>query len=196
MSLTKFSSRRAVLCPIFGSPKEFGELQLPTYEDVMRSCSEVRRCKGLQSGGNREPSFASIADVVAARILALYAKASIPTVCARRVTLMLHSYHAKYSKWRNELRQLHRCPGLHKKRSEFQKAALKLFDIASCKCPDFDSCECTKEKKIPVLERAFLLDPRGDRRLQIGGEDGAESKKLAHRLERKFRAERQEQSLS
>ena len=40
-------------------------------------------------------------------------------------------------------------------------------------------------EKIPTLERAFLLDQRGDRKLQIGGEDGAESKELARRLERK-----------
>ena len=96
MSLAKFSSRRTVLCPIFGSPKDFGELKLPTNKDVMRSCLGVRRCKGLQSGGNKEPSFASIADVAAAEIQAVYAKAAMPRVSAMRVTQMLHAYHTGF----------------------------------------------------------------------------------------------------
>jgi len=57
MFLSKFSSRQAVHCPIFGSPKNFGESQLPTYEDVMRCCLEVRRCKGLDGGGEKRAIF-------------------------------------------------------------------------------------------------------------------------------------------
>jgi len=54
-----------MLCTIFGNPKELVESQLPTYEDVIKCCLHERRCMGLQSGGNKEPPFSAIADVVA-----------------------------------------------------------------------------------------------------------------------------------
>ena len=48
-----------------------------------------------------------------------------------------------------------------KKRGENKKAEIedlrknssKLFDIAACKCSDFDACCCERNKKVPTDER-------------------------------------------
>lgn len=153
MSLFKFSSRHAVTYPIFGTLKDFVESQLPTYEDVIRYYLDVRRSMGLESGMKKEPTFTAIADVVAGKIEALYEKASIPIVSHTRVIQMLNVYHTKYTKLMNELRQLNRCPGLQNKADEFRTATRKLFDLASCKCSDFDICKCPKEKKVSPYSR-------------------------------------------
>lgn len=47
----------------------------------------------------------------------------------------------------------------------------ELFDIATCRCVDYDKCKCIKEDKIPVEERKFLIDQKHERRIVIGGVD-------------------------
>ena len=59
-----------------------------------------------------------------------------------------------------------------------------LFDIAACRCVDFDNCSCPRESKVPSLERKFLLDQRSERKMVIGSLDKAETSKLAKRSER------------
>lgn len=47
----------------------------------------------------------------------------------------------------------------------------KLFDICSCKCENFDECNCPKKSKVPPIERPFLIDQRGNRIMGIGQVD-------------------------
>lgn len=53
----------------------------------------------------------------------------------------------------------------------FQEKSRQLFDIACCKCTDFEKCTCAKENKVPQAERPFLTDQRGSRAMVIGGLD-------------------------
>ena len=59
-----------------------------------------------------------------------------------------------------------------------QKESNQLFDIASCKCMVFKACKCPNP--IPKMERSFLTDQRGTRKLYIGVRDP----KFVHRRPR------------
>ena len=50
------------------------------------------------------------------------------------------------------------------------EANCQLFDIAACKCSS-DTCTCEYEKRVPVMEKKFLIDQRTTRLMQIGGVD-------------------------
>ena len=82
------------------------------------------------------------------------------------------------------------------KLASFMKQMLTLFDIAFCKCADFSKCTCPKDKKVPVLERQFLLDQRGPRIGRIGSIDVPVTKKLIKRAERSCKMIKPEISVS
>ena len=45
-------------------------------------------------------------------------------------------------------------------KDNFLKTFQEPYDIATCKCKDLASCKCEKSRKVPVIEKAFLLDQR------------------------------------
>ena len=53
----------------------------------------------------------------------------------------------------------------------------KWFDISSCKYQSIESCTCEKSRKVPVTEREFLIDQRGERLMVLAGVDRLESGK-------------------
>lgn len=64
-------------------------------------------------------------------------------------------------------------------------AEQSLFDIASCKCKNLKECFCPKGKKVPVLEREFIIDQRGARRMKIGSIDSKETSRIQLRTKRR-----------
>jgi len=54
------------------------------------------------------------------------------------------------------------CKSGNKKKSYDGKVKISskipriFFDIACCKCVDFNNCNCLKDKKVPKLEQAFF----------------------------------------
>ena len=62
-------------------------------------------------------------------------------------------------------------PKLKAKLSKFESFLTQLFEAAACKCHIFDTCRCKKDAKVPKVERAFLNDQRGLRKMIIGGID-------------------------
>ena len=67
------------------------------------------------------------------------------------------------------------------KLEKFKDESKKLFDFASCKCKDMENCNCSKEFKIPVMERGFMKDQRTDRKMYIGNCDLRATKLLRKR---------------
>lgn len=65
----------------------------------------------------------------------------------------------------------------------FQNDTDKLFDISSCKCASFDKCSCPNTKKVPEIERSFLLDQRTLRKMFIGAVDLKETEKMRKQKE-------------
>lgn len=185
MALSKFSFRRK--CPVFETyPEDFSGTQLPTHKDVLLCCLFERQRLGQERGTNKEPCFSEIAEIVSCKIENIFNKTSIPTVTHTRVLQLLRAYHDKYTLLK-KVNVSKRTPGEQDKREKFVASAeAKLFDISFCKCPQFSSCNCPKDKKVPLIEQPFLLDQRTNRIGRIGKVDVAETKKLIKRTERKI----------
>lgn len=86
----------------------------------------------------------------------------------------------------NFLKNFSAKPNLYSLKTEaFRKEhENKLFDICCCKCINFSNCNCVN--KVPILERPFLLDQRGPRKMVIGTIDIPATKKLQKNYERKI----------
>lgn len=99
---------------------------------------------------------------------------------------MLTTYHSKYN---DLLKNLKGKPSknLLKKQNEFKEINAKLFDIAACKC--LVDCACPKNRKVPQLEKEFLADQRGERKMAIAGIDLTVTKSNAQRIRRKQRSQ-------
>jgi hypothetical protein len=79
---------------------------------------------------------------------------------------------------------------------ELKVNSSKLFDIAACKCSDFDACCCERDKRIPIEERAFITDQRGARRMVIGNIDRKTTTRIKKRKEREYKREKYYKSQS
>lgn len=49
---------------------------------------------------------------------------------------------------------------------QFKCYANTLFDIAWCRCIEFETCNCEEHDKVPELMYKFLRDQRSDRKLR------------------------------
>lgn len=106
----------------------------------------------------------------------LWAKASLPVLSHKRITDMLKAYYKKYQTLKKPLKNT-KTAAISKKVKDFQDHANStLFDITLCKCADFSLCKC--EIKVPLTERAILLDQRSQRKMAISSVDIIESKKI------------------
>ena len=145
MQATKFTVNNCT-CPLFGRPKNLAVGVLPTFEDVIRCCLEVRQILGKQLKTDQEVPFSTIAENVANKIIKLYNNVSIPCLSFVRVVELLKSMHAKYRKFKKYNTLLITKLSLEKSIIDYQKDCKKLFDIACCKCKSFNACNCIAEK--------------------------------------------------
>ena len=93
----KRTTRKAVKCPVFGSPSQVSENELPTYKDVIKFYLFVRNSLKASST-SKEPPVAVIAERVCVKVEEIWRRASIPVVSHKRVIQLLRSYHDKYMK--------------------------------------------------------------------------------------------------
>jgi len=170
--MASVTTRRSHTCPVYGLPSKLPDNQLPTVGDVMRYYMYVK--DDLASN----TKSAEIIHIVSNGIVALWQKASIPTVSQRRVDQKVETLHQAVR-------------DIAKKKSNSKAAAVKtatddsskLFDISACQCIDFATCSCPREIKVPVLEQEFLVDQRNCRKMIIGNVDTRESRKLMKRTD-------------
>lgn len=144
----------------------------------------VRQDLKVRNNTTKEPTFLEIADIVGTKIEELWIKSSIPIVTHKRVLQLLKSYHSKCYNLKKSLKKLKK-----EKLEEFRVQSRKLFDIAACKCKEFASCTCLREKKVPKEEQIFLEDQRTNRLMAIGRMDLIQSKKLQNRRLRVLKQE-------
>ncbi|KAG8197762.1 hypothetical protein JTE90_006805 [Oedothorax gibbosus] len=69
----------------------------------------------------------------------------------------------------------------------FKKEAKALFDVAACKCNDFELCHCEESRKVPIKEQPFITDQRSAREMAIGSVDLRTTQQLQKRASRKMR---------
>ena len=174
-------TRKVLKCPVFGSPRLLSGCMLPTYEDTMRYYlfvkNDLKRCMPEKL----EPTVADVSKIVVKDVVAVCQKSSIPVVLHTRVLKLLHSYHDKYMKLLKPYKSRQNDEKYTEKINSFrQQAKQSLFDIACCKC-DNEKYKCTKDRKVPIIEYAFLQDQRTLRVMFISGVDKLTSKKLRNK---------------
>lgn len=170
-------------CHIFGAGKELPKNALPTYEDVMKYFISV-----TQSNGNvfRDSAKKAI-EVVALDVEKIWTRASIPIIKHCTIVTRLKAYHQKYNAIKKYAENQQTSDKYKNKLKMFQKHSKLIFDIATCKCQLNTSCDCTKDRKIPIREREFLADQRGARKMMIGPVDNKISKAIVASNARKLK---------
>lgn len=185
---SEIKTRQKVNCVIFGAPQNFSELVLPTYEDVMKFYLFVKQ-ELKHTPTSKEPTVSEIGETIATKLEDLWIKASIPVVTRARIMQMIRTYHDKY---RNLLKSSKGKAGresYQRKVETFKRDSKKLFDIAACKCKNTNTCTCSRDRKVPIEERPFLLDQRCERKMMIGSIDIQKTKQLTSSMKRKWEDE-------
>lgn len=190
---TKRQTRADLHCPVFGSPSEFPQNQLPTHKDVMK-CYFFERITCKEKNFNRDPPVTEIVKQVANKLVAIYNRASIPILSMERIKFMITSFKDKHKNLMKCYKQQKESESYKCKLISFSENAQKLFDIASCKCQKREHCSCIATKKIPLKEFEFLQDQRNERNLFIAGVDAATSKFQMKRLPRQLPTPNSKQS--
>src|ERR1700761_9224411 len=160
-------TRQISSCPVFGAPAKMPQSVLPTLESMMKFYLFTHD-KMKPDASSKEPSVAEIAEEVALEVEGLWIKASIPHISHKRVTEKIRMFHDKYRNLLKSFKNRQNDPKYKAKLKDFlRETKTQLFDIAACKCPYTNLCQCEKDKKVPVDERIFLFDQRTSRAMMI-----------------------------
>lgn len=187
-------TRVAAKCPVFDFPSQMKGNVLPTNADVLRSY-QFERNKLKCELSSKEPEVSKVAEIIAVNIEEIWSRASIPYITHKSIVRKVNTLHERFrtfmksytSTRKNNASFLAKVEKFRRSNEE------ELFDIATCRCVDYDKCKCIKEDKIPVEEREFLIDQRHERRMVIGGVDIRKTQQLKRKAERR---ERQQKYLS
>lgn len=133
---------------------------------------------------SKEATFFDISQILIQKIQDLWDTASIPTLSKQRMVKMLKDYNKKYMKIKksSNKKDLFKI----KRESFLEHAKATLFDVSYCKCKEFSSCKCSKDKKIPKLERQFIVDQRTVRKMGIGNIDITTTKQMVKKRARQL----------
>ena len=184
LKLSQMKLRKCdIECNIFGKPEDLCDLVLPIGESIvklyLKLFSDMK-----ESLNNKDPPFKKIVQIMTGKLMAVYKRASIPTISSAGVSKKIALYIDKYKILRSKYSKDQRQSDDFKMKCEvFKNESKKLFDICSCKC-DLNDCKCAKSKKVPNEERAFLIDQRTTRKMSIGSLDVVVTKKINKRLNR------------
>jgi hypothetical protein len=167
---------------LFGAPCVISERVLPTYQDVIKYVlfereQEKNRCR-------KDPPITQIIILVAQKLISIWEMASIPCVKLEAVKKRLKAYYSKYQAVMKNIKRIN-VTSFKQKCDDFIGNSKVLFDISCCKYDSFKNCSCSKDKKVPLLEQAFLEDQRSTRKMAIGNIDKIQSKKNIERAVRK-----------
>ncbi|XP_050301064.1 uncharacterized protein LOC126739426 [Anthonomus grandis grandis] len=140
-----------------------------------------------ESQVNRNLLVSEASEVVAQKIEEIWKSASVPTVSHQRIVALIKEYQKKRNDLPKPYRQRKDVPSYKSKIENFVKDSQRLFDVAACKCVDFQKCSCLKPNKVPLNEGPFLQDQRSDRKMMIGSVD---FKAVRHQQKRENRSQK------
>lgn len=142
---------------MLGQPRKFSKVQLPTKRDIYLHYMSIKN--DFVIAGDRKPIKQTLADRVAYDVEDLWKFASIPSVCHKVVREKIERVVAKAQYFLKTPKN--KRVENHSKAKDFNQ----LFDICTCSC-NFSNdliCSCSNDKKVPIMERRFLLDQREHR---------------------------------
>ena len=92
----QYQTRNFVKCPIFVSPKDLPQNQLPTYLDVMRAYLQANQILKEERKNTKLP-IGDVAAEIARKVQDVWVKGGIPTVSHTRIVQKFLTYHkSKY----------------------------------------------------------------------------------------------------
>uniref|UniRef100_A0A6P7HAI7 Uncharacterized protein LOC114349502 n=1 Tax=Diabrotica virgifera virgifera TaxID=50390 RepID=A0A6P7HAI7_DIAVI len=171
---------------IIGSDKQFSDTMLPTIIDVMRHYNYVWHDLQLKENG-KNPDFSRAAEETLDKVQLIWRKASIPMISYKTMRYILKRSLDEMKALNKSFERDQHKQTFSSHLSKFLEKSGKLFDVCTCKCSDLNSCSCVREKKVPVMEREFLIDQRTVRQMMIGNIDlksTAQNKKRIIRKEK------------
>ena len=144
------STRTKTSCPVYGCASELPMNQLPSVANVMQFYMSRK------SEHPRTAPASKIINEVATNVIDIWNKAGIPTITLRSTENKLESLH-------QELRNLLKKKGESKATGieELKENSSILFDIAACKCSDFDACCCERDKNNSYSGKRFYYRSEG-----------------------------------
>lgn len=155
-------TRKSRCDAIFGSPSDLPSNVLPTIGQLVKYFVHL---KDKPNSAN-----SAVINKIAKDVVALWNKASIPTVEHRTVLNRIHKIISKGS-------QLKRSKTSSVMQKQFTSTFCKLFDICSCTCKVtmditlgkvVSQCSCPRDEKVPSRELTFLHDQRTTRQMYMG----------------------------
>lgn len=175
---------RTKKCQLVGKASELDMNELPTTGMLIQNFLYIsEKCKETTK---KSPSAKNIIREVIQNVKKIWMHASIPTVANVTAEKKFEKIYNEYVSLKKYVTQAQRSSQAYKNKAEkFKNLCATLFDIAACKCSNLELCSCKKNKKIPVLERQFIIDQRTKRKMKIGGIDKFTSMKLQRREQRK-----------
>jgi hypothetical protein len=133
-SLPVMSKRRKDAVTVFGKAKQLPSSKLPTAADIG---SYYMSLKDRHNAPRRH-----IVDDVARDVLAVWQRASVPTIADISVHRRILAMVDKVATWKRNGQE----PS-----DDFMASLPKLFDICSCTCYDLQSCSCPKNRKVIIV---------------------------------------------
>lgn len=142
---------------MFGAPRAFDTLKLPTNADLLRRIFLAYNLI-LTTEKIRKPLI-SFCSIVADEIVNIWQQTTIPIIETSSVRVKVRRFIEHYQKAIKNQGHLEAF-------GEFIDETQHLFDIAKCHCMNL--CKCHKSAdKIPTAVRGFLFDQRGARLLSL-----------------------------
>ena len=192
--------RSGVADKVVGAPADLPPGDLPLLSDVLAKAKLIKTSLTAEGSGKDVPNKFVI-DQLYIDITAMYRRANSNLVLRieRKVKEDLEKFYGEY-------RQLVRsgASSSSPKMIAFQNKCEKLFDMIWCKCKILPcaevacegcipaahiTCNCSKEKKIPKMELAYVMDQRdrqgGKGAMQMAGFDKKGTTKMQETLDRK-----------
>lgn len=160
-------SRVREKCVILGESKDLSIYVLPTIADILKYYKYIiseRKFQG-QNRNDLNPTF-----IIAKKVANIWERASIPTVSLKRTADIIGKLHKERQMLAKSFKRDEMKPSYQIKLESFRERSKMLLDVASCKC-QAGRCCCEKEFRVPIDERAFLLDQRTVRKQMIAGVD-------------------------
>uniref|UniRef100_A0A6P7F767 Uncharacterized protein LOC114325406 n=1 Tax=Diabrotica virgifera virgifera TaxID=50390 RepID=A0A6P7F767_DIAVI len=131
----------------------------------------VYKAEQENNGTNRNLLVSEASEIVAQKVEGIWKSASIPIVSHQRIVSLIKEYQKKRKDLLKPYLKRKDVASYKSKLDVFKKDSLRLFDIAACKCENFNSCSCLKQNKVPIKERPFLQDQRSCRQMMIASVD-------------------------
>lgn len=175
-------SKTSVGCNERITAEELSEAVLPTCLDILKYYKLIQTVEKSKLEGF-DPPARNIANIVGSKVHNIWSRASVSCAEPHKISERVLKLHTELQSLNKSYHRAKSSINEQRKVDLFFKSLNKLFDVCTCKCTDYVKCCC--KNKINPMERSFIADQRGERKMYIKGVDSKTTKLNEKRLLRK-----------